>query len=101
MEAAGITADFAGGFVHVDGIILEANPGSSNWIAIVATVDGVPQGPSRTIWQATGQSNMQASLGHNVRVPPGRHHVGIQLSSSNSSAWSANGAYIEVTEPPT
>jgi hypothetical protein len=101
MEVAGITGDFAGGFVHVDGIVLEANPGASNWIALIVLVDGVPNGPSRTIWQATGQSNMQAALGHSVRVPPGRHHVGLQLTSSNAAAWSANGGYIEVTEPPT
>jgi hypothetical protein len=101
MEAAGITADFAGGFVHVDAIVLEANPTAGNWVMLQAMVDGVAQGPTRTIWQATGQNNVQISLGHSVRVPPGRHHVGVQLSSSNATAWAANGAFIEVTEPPT
>lgn len=101
MEVAGITGDFAGGFVSIAAFVMEVNPGASNWVALQATVDGVPQGPSRTIWQATGQSNMQASINHSVRVPPGRHHIGIILSSSNGGTWGGNGSYIEVTEPPT
>jgi hypothetical protein len=80
---------------------MEVNPGASNWVSLQATVDGLVQGPSRILWQATGQSNIQAALNHSIRVPPGRHHIGIVLSSSNGGTWGGNGSYIEVTEPPT
>jgi hypothetical protein len=101
MELAGITADFAGGFVYIDAVALEVNPGSSNWVSLQATVDGVPQGQGRIIWQAAGQSNVQVGVTHSIRVPHGRHHIGAILSSSNGGVWGGNGGFIEVTEPPT
>ena len=100
MELVGITADFAGGFVRVDAIAQEVNPTATNWAALQVMVDGVSQGPARIVWQGTGQGNVQVSLNHSVRVPPGRHRVSVLLTSSNATAWSGNGGYIEVTESP-
>lgn len=98
MELAGITGDFSGGFSTVNATAMEVNPGSSHWISLQVHVDGVIQGPARIIWQATGQSNVQVSLNHSVRVPPGRHRVGVILGSSSSAAWNGNGGAIEVVE---
>jgi hypothetical protein len=98
MELCGVTGDFIGGFVQVNAFALECNPGAGAWISLQAMVDGVIQGPSRLIWQATGQNNVQVGIGHTARVPPGRHRVSVQLTSSNASAWSSNGGYIEVLE---
>lgn len=93
-----IAGDFAGGFVQLNALIMEAAPGAGQWIALTAYLDGV-QVSSRTNWMANGASNVAVALSQTIRVSPGRHRISISATSSAAAgAWGGNGALLDVAE---
>lgn len=93
-ECLGITSDFAGGWVNVNGAVVEAAVGAGQWLTVGITVDGVGMG-GRTNWQAG--SNVATPISTSIRVPHGRHHIGLTAQCSVASAG-CNGADLVVAE---
>ena len=94
-ECVGVTGDFEGGFIQVHSYVA-CSIAQGAWFTATFYVDGVAMTMSQGVYQYG--ANFSYTMSDILRVPSGRHRIGIQFAASNPPAAGSCNASISVAE---